>query len=818
MNIKKSASIVCLFFVLAITASAQQVTVEGKGYAHANNDPGYRLLRDVSVGNSFQVANLDLKLDVALFHMTQGTLTFLQPVQGQVTGAIFVGSGHFTLKPVEPIDTRELARRARSPQLDEDFSSIVFRYSPNFNRSFITTNLKNKVDEPAAAAILAQWEEKVRHRREIPRSFTEYLLNGSDMDNVDVDVLAAVYNPAPEHSFFQAYIHGEKHKDLRLYVRARGGAIPGMDSPEEVGLINFDPESLDDGIWYLAHAQAEYPAHLASSHQERRFVVVRKFKVETVLGNNDHLTSVATVTFEPLVAGERVVRFELLPNLRVSRVSGADSAEISYVQESRKGDGSFYVILPKPAELNKEIALTIEYSGDKVVTKAGNGSFYINAREAWYPNLNGFKDRALYDLTFRVPKRYRLVSVGTLASESVEDGENITHWVTPTPVYVAGFNYGDYKKAELHDDQTGYNLSGYYLPELPDILARNPAAQSIAPGAMTKYALEQTRAQVELCTIYFGKSAYNNLAISEQPDFNFGQSWPNLVYLPISAYLDSTQRWQLFNRIDNKFTAFVDEVTPHEVAHQWWGHTVGWATYHDQWLSEGFAEFSAGLFVQQAMGPKWQKPYTEFWERLRKQILEKNQFGVSPNDAGPLWLGERLASPRSPGATRLIIYPKGAYVLSMLRSLFYSNTDHEKPFIEMMHDFVDSHRASAASTESFKMIAEKHMPHNLDLERNGRLDWFFRQWVYGTEIPHYEFASQTSAGPGGKTHLHLSITQSEVSDSFAMFVPVFGDFGKGFIRLGQLPVVGNSTKTYDVDLAEAPKKVEMNVFKEILER
>jgi aminopeptidase N len=291
-----------------------------------------------------------------------------------------------------------------------------------------------------------------------------------------------------------------------------------------------------------------------------------------------------------------------------------------------------------------------------------------------------------------------------------------------------------------------------------------------------------------------------------------------LVYLPISAYLDSTQRWQLFNRIDNKFTAFVDEVTPHEVAHQWWGHTVGWATYHDQWLSEGFAEFSAGLFVQQAMGPKWQKPYTEFWERLRKQILEKNQFGVSPNDAGPLWLGERLASPRSPGATRLIIYPKGAYVLSMLRSLFYSNTDHEKPFIEMMHDFVDSHRDRPASTESFKIIAEKHMPHNLDLERNGRLDWFFRQWVYGTEIPHYEFASQTSAAPGGKTHLHLSITQSQVSDSFAMFVPVFGDFGKGFIRLGQLPVVGNSTKTYDIDLAEAPKKVEMNVFKEILER
>ena len=41
------------------------------------------------------------------------------------------------------------------------------------------------------------------------------------------------------------------------------------------------------------------------------------------------------------------------------------------------------------------------------------------------------------------------------------------------------------------------------------------------------------------------------------------------------------------------FTEFVDEVTAHEVSHQWWGHMVGWTTFHDQWLSEGFAFFSA---------------------------------------------------------------------------------------------------------------------------------------------------------------------------------------------------------------------------------
>ncbi len=485
-----------LVLALQVSTLHQEVTVEGKGSsARANSDPVYRQLRDCGVGETFQIADFDFQLDVASFHLTQGTLTFLQPVRGFVTGAIFVGQGHFALKPAQPLDARELARRAHAPQIDEDFSTIVFRYSPNFNRN-LAGAVKGKADQPSAANVFSQWQEKMRHRRETPVSLTQYLLSDADMDNIDADVLAAVYNPVPERAFFQAYIHGDKHKDLRLYVRARGGAISGVDSPEEVGLVNYDPESLDDGIWYLSHAQPEYPAHLADSLQERRFVSAHKFKVETVLGNNDHLTSVATVTFEPLIAGERVVRFQLLPNLRVSRVTGADGAELSFVQESRKSDGSFYIILPVPAELKKEISVTVEYAGDKVVTKAGNGSFYIAAREAWYPNLNGFKERALYDLTFRIPKKYHLISVGTLQSESIEEGQNVTHWVTPVPIYVAGFNFGDYKKTQLHDDQTGYDLTGFYLPELPDILAHNQAAQSMAPGAMTKYALDQTRAEV----------------------------------------------------------------------------------------------------------------------------------------------------------------------------------------------------------------------------------------------------------------------------------------------------------------------------------
>lgn len=110
------------------------------------------------------------------------------------------------------------------------------------------------------------------------------------------------------------------------------------------------------------------------------------------------------------------------------------------------------------------------------------------------------------------------------------------------------------------------------------------------------------------------------------------------------------------------------------------------------------------------------------------------------------------------------------------------------------------------------------MTPSFDLLRDGRLDWFFNEWVYGTEVPRYRFEYELSPAADGKTKLHMSITQSEVDANFVMLVPIYADFGQGLIRLGQLPIAGNSTRTQDVDLPAKPRKVVFNAYKEILER
>jgi aminopeptidase N len=207
----------------------------------------------------------------------------------------------------------------------------------------------------------------------------------------------------------------------------------------------------------------------------------------------------------------------------------------------------------------------------------------------------------------------------------------------------------------------------------------------------------------------------------------------------------------------------------------------------------------------------------KFWDKHRQRILDKNRFGVRPNDVGPIWMGLRLNTPRAPGAYNQIVYPKGSYVLHMLRWLMWDRKTGDQNFKTMMQDFVKSHYNDNASTESFKAIVEKHMTPDMDLEGNKRMNWFFNQWVYGTDVPRYRFDYTLTTESDGKVTLRGKVTQSDVSPNFKMVVPIYLDFGKGIVRLGTIPVMGNmTTEEFQVKLPEKPKRVMINYHYDIL--
>src|SRR5215472_15048204 len=84
---------------LTIATQQTEVRVSEKSLAFANSDPFYRQLRGLGLGAAFRCDNFSLPADVGTFQLQSGTITFLAPVNGYVTGAIFIGQGHFVLKP-----------------------------------------------------------------------------------------------------------------------------------------------------------------------------------------------------------------------------------------------------------------------------------------------------------------------------------------------------------------------------------------------------------------------------------------------------------------------------------------------------------------------------------------------------------------------------------------------------------------------------------------------------------------------------------------------------------------------------------------------
>jgi aminopeptidase N len=154
----------------------------------------------------------------------------------------------------------------------------------------------------------------------------------------------------------------------------------------------------------------------------------------------------------------------------------------------------------------------------------------------------------------------------------------------------------------------------------------------------------------------------------------------------------------------------------------------------------------------------------------------------------------------------------------MLRLMMWDPKTGDENFKKMMHEFVSTHLHQPASTESFIAIVNKYMNPKMNLGGNNRMDWFFREWIFGTEVPHYEFEYET-APQGDKYLLKAKLTQSQVGPNFAMPVPLYAEVDRGLVRLGSVTMFGSSTNDHiQALLPVKPKRVFINAQHDILEQ
>ncbi len=197
---------------------------------------------------------------------------------------------------------------------------------------------------------------------------------------------------------------------------------------------------------------------------------------------------------------------------------------------------------------------------------------------------------------------------------------------------------------------------------------------------------------------------------------------------------------------------------------------------------------------------------------------------ITNQEAGPISQGERLSTWRNQSAYQALVYNKGAYVLHMLRMTMQDPRNKQNPdadFIAMMTDFVQTYSGRNATTEDFRAIVQKHMTPNLNAMGNGRPDWFFDQWVYGTDIPKYTAKFDIQPGSEGKFHITGSIVQEGVGEAFRAQVPIYAEFDKGQIfKIAQIPMIGATTKNLDfeIKMPKKPNKLAINLMHDVLAR
>ncbi|HUO61624.1 MAG TPA: M1 family aminopeptidase [Candidatus Acidoferrales bacterium] len=809
--------------VVLLLISATQILSSQNAPISANSEPTYQTLRHVKVsGEAFQVSNLVLKRDVGTFTLNSGTLCFLEPVAGMITGAVFKGKGTFDMLVNDPVETRQMKMLFKDSPTQEDFETLTLRFSDG-----TADEIRKSAAVKPGGSCTPDPLDDMNHQL---RSVLHYNLTGR--------LLQPVLAGAPD-GFFMAAIRGRHFSDRMYFVIDPMGIPEGLQraAPEEVMMMSTQDNY--PNVWYSSHLQNEIAAKVPITH-ENGYILPSHYDVEATFAKNARMEATATVTLTSRIDGLRVIPLGLYHTLRTQKVTDAAGSALNWIQEDKDDDYDFYVILAKPLAHDETARLTISYAGNDAVLQEGVGNYLPVARWNWYPNGRHW-GYATYDLTLHVPKGNTMAATGTLISNKTENGQNTTVWKSEVPIGVAGFNFGTFHEEAMKLEKLGIELKAYANTELPDalkwrqnaappqqrmgeqILTENNNAKglqgrhaeatsmlaTLSTAEFAKRALAEAQLALLLYADFYGPISYKSVLVTQQATTTFGQSWPGLVYLPMVYFMDTTQRHALnWNEADPYFRF----VAPRELAREWWGQTVGWSTYRDQWMSDGFPSFSASLFLQLVRNDR--NDYLRFWEYEKRALLEKNKFGVRPIDDGPLVLGRRLNNSHFSGATDRLLAPKGAYVLHMLRMLMMGQNGSDDRFKAMMQEFAKTYANRPASTDDFKRVTEKYMTQQMDLDRNHTMNWFFDEWVYGTEIPDYHIDSHFTK-QGENIEMEFTLKQSNVSETFRNSLPIYLEMSDGrIIRLGVMGILGTKPVTQKLSLGpakELPRRALLNV-------
>ncbi len=731
----------------------------------------YAALLDVGfdASGALQVANVRFSRGPASFVLESGTWVPLEPVSGVVTGGVFIGAGKVSYSPPSGVEQDQLEKFTDERALEEEFERLYLRFT-DATASSIAASVTAVVDEsPTRTSVLVHaadrrlLEEAAKLHEEVTKHFRE-----EEYDNLVARLFADIADG--QKSFFSAWIDTRKDGPLHF--------VQDPDAYDLFTLRGWARRRRGFDVWG-AFGAAQEPA-----------VRPIHYSIDMTLDGDDLKEARADLD---LVARRptRVLRFEAHPLVEIQRVLDAVGEPLPFFRSEADGDefeGNLTVVLPQPLTVGTPTRLSFEYVGDLVDELWGGGEYALKTPIGWYPSI-GYLQRATYDMTFRIDKGDKIFASGERISDEVVDGVRVARFEQTMPVAFVSFNYGSMSTRVVE------------VEGAPPITVFGTAS-GFGGDALGNVGADVGNALVMFSEMY-GSYPFTYMSATRIP-YSHGQGFPGLLHLAASSF-------------GSEVPGHTEAFRGHETAHQWWGHIVGWKSYRDQWISEGFANYSGALYAEAYLDdPELLDKMTAAW---RNDIFKRGNagfrhFGMANGVAqrlsdgsmsGPVTIGLRLRSSETPADYSMLVYEKGAYILHMLRMAMYDwVAGSDEAWRVMMRDFVATHAGGEATTESFRGTVEKHFGEDMG--------WFFDQWVYGTAVPTYRYAWKLETAIDGQRSLRLRVRQSvEPEVPFRMFVPVRVELGEDrFVVLRVLVDEAYEEFSFNLPAGFDPEEVILN--------
>jgi hypothetical protein len=519
-------------------------------------------------------------------------------------------------------------------------------------------------------------------------------------------------------------------------------------------VVYVSPDLSDQLNLYLYDNKFSTPYLLADGDMSRVLnlspIRIDSTEISIELRESGRFVAVSDIYISPGNT-ERGIGF-ILPALHeVDSVRDAHGNPLDFIKENWRT--SFYVA-PRPNYPDRPDKISVYFRGKFIQARYEGTDFPANVA-TWFPHV---PERQLgkYTIHYTQHKDLDLISVGTKIGDTVVGDKRTVSFTTDNISYIS-FSSGVYDT--LRDSAGDIPLTFFVRKENN----RGLFNRDIPLNIMTD--LQQACSSF---VTWWGPPLAPAIRIVDYP-WGKGLSSPGLIHLSDVTFRTSHDQ--------ARFRA-------HEMAHQWWGHTVVPMSFSEVWLSEGLAEFSAAMYVLNVRHDSTE--FDEITDRWGKQVTEEGRlYGHYSRGyrAGPITMGSRFLQSYSPGDYIALVYSKAACLLRMLRFELDGPQYHTDFFDAMLAEYRRTYFGQQVTNADFIRIAAKYIG---DI----RAGEFFAQWLYGWRIPSFVCRYKIEPDDKGRPMLHVSIDVSDVDSSFSTPFPVEIETRAGKRQLVRLDNVG----------------------------